>query len=335
MNLASIKFILIFLLLSLNKIQLCASDVYNIVYVHMGKELPTYSIDSVKQARLFNPECNIYFLVEDSLTTYLKSQLNADNIFVISIETLNQSPEHSFFKKKFPQKQQFWIYTTERFFVLQELIKQKKLKKVFHLENDVMLYCNLEEMLPIYEKFYSGKMGLTLDFDDRCIPGFVYIDELKPLDQLINFIYSKKYSKNENDMKLLASFQKHHSDYVLTLPIITSNYSNKFVLKNEKNKRVRKNNIYYQCFDEFKSIFDAAALGQYLGGTHVEKKPGFINETCCFNPSLLKFSWEKDDQGRWVPYMILDGEKTKINNLHIHSKQLFKFYSLNPKCGKF
>ena len=85
---------------------------------------------------------------------------------------------------------------------------------------------------------------------------------------------------------------------------------------------------YYNNIEAFQSIFDAAALGQYLGGidpNNGPSSPGFINESCVFNPSLLSYEWINDDRGRKIPYIIFSGEKYRINNLHIHCKNLILF----------
>jgi hypothetical protein len=83
-------------------------------------------------------------------------------------------------------------------------------------------------------------------------------------------------------------------------------------------------------FEKFHSIFDAAAIGQYLGGTdpwHGHSNPGFINESCVFNPTNFKFLWKKDEQGRKIPIIEYQNQQWKINNLHIHSKNLSQFKS--------
>ncbi|MDZ4124685.1 MAG: hypothetical protein U1E02_10985, partial [Hydrogenophaga sp.] len=55
--------------------------------------------------------------------------------------------------------------------------------------------------------------------------------------------------------------------------------------------------------------------------------PGFITSQCLFNPSRLQFEWKVDTENRKVPYLIFGKEKYRINNLHIHSKNLKLFLS--------
>jgi len=71
-------------------------------------------------------------------------------------------------------------------------------------------------------------------------------------------------------------------------------------------------------------------MGQYLGGIdpiHRNSAPGFINETCVFNPSHLTYVWWCDNKGRKVPFALYKGNLHKIANLHIHSKRLYEFNS--------
>ena len=160
---------------------------YSIVFVHIGPNVPNYSVDSVKQARLFNPSCPIYMLLEKQEIQKVEMNYKELNIEFISLESLKESNQHSYFKKTFRRKNPFWVFTTERFFYLQEFIEQYKLQNVFYLENDLMLYRDLRELLPDFCTLYDKKLGVTLDADNRCIPGFVFISSNEPLNKLIDF----------------------------------------------------------------------------------------------------------------------------------------------------
>jgi hypothetical protein len=89
---------------------------------------------------------------------------------------------------------------------------------------------------------------------------------------------------------------------------------------------------FWKHFDQFGAIFDAAAIGQYLGGVDPRNAggadtAGFINETCIFDPSGYQYRWRTDSQGRRVPCAIDEGREYRVNNLHIHSKDLERFVS--------
>ena len=109
-------------------------------------------------------------------------------------------------------------------------------------------------------------------------------------------------------------------------------YVKDLTLKSASGHTVINKYLYCNHFEKFDSIFDAAAIGQYLGGVDYRlanetNGPGFINESCIFNPSLLRYEWHPDKQGRKIPYVIFGKTKCRINNLHIHSKKLEDFYS--------
>jgi hypothetical protein len=84
-------------------------------------------------------------------------------------------------------------------------------------------------------------------------------------------------------------------------------------------------------FEKFDSIFDPAAWGQYVGGTQNEG-PGAkpldhdISRMLIANPTF-DVIWKEDEEGRRIPYFTYHGKDVKINNLHIHSKNLYKYTS--------
>jgi hypothetical protein len=306
----------------------------SIAFIHLGPTLPDYLATAITQARLFNPTLNIYLVAEPSALSSLPLELENAHITPISTAMLRKSHLHKRFQKKSRLdkhfREGFWMFTTERFFYLADLIQQYKLRSVFHLENDVMLYTDLKELLPIFTKSYRNKIGATFDNDERCIPGFVYIPTSTPLNCFIRFIMQHLKNKT-NDMQLLGQFQKKcQGKWIQHLPLFIPHYADDHPLVSTNGMKGSNKIDFFQSFEAFRSIFDGAALGQYLGGIDPRNgisTPGFINEACIFNPSHFEFKWEKDSQGREVPMMIYKSCQCKINNLHIHSKELFKFKS--------
>ncbi|MEI6242401.1 MAG: hypothetical protein WCP39_03235 [Chlamydiota bacterium] len=299
----------------------------SIVFIHIGPEIPLYSKYALQQAHLFNPDCKIYFVCNAKATKPFEIP---SYITCISCESLKRSDEHKKFLAKstldVSQRKGFWRAASERFFYLHELISQYNLQNVIHLENDVMLYVELKTILPTFEKLYPT-LGGTFDHDLRCIPGIVYISNEKSLYKLIQYM-AHHAKKGRNDMDTLSFFQREVGrDSIQNLPIIMKEYVEDHLALNQ--------DIFAQHIQDFGSIFDAAALGQYLGGIdprNGESKPGFINETCIFRPSFLKIEWIQDERGRKVPYASYhDGKKFRINNLHIHSKNLSKFLSIGEE----
>lgn len=78
----------------------------------------------------------------------------------------------------------------------------------------------------------------------------------------------------------------------------------------------------------FRQIFDAAAMGQYLGGVDPRNNSsntvGFVNETCVIKYNKYDIFFESVN-GIEKPFLKVEGKTYPIFNLHIHSKNLKKF----------
>lgn len=296
-----------------------------VVFVHIGPELPPYLGAAVDQVRLFNPDTPIYVLASEAA---LKSSKEAFQAVCVPCETVPKGSLHEAFLKKTKLNKGFWTVTTERFFYLADLMQEYKLGDVFHLESDVMLYADVNQLLPVFKKHYGKTIGAAFDNDDRGIASIVYIPYLRPLNHFLEFINDGAKNKDSNDMVFLAQFkQKYLKQFVETLPITISDYVEEHPLVSPNGSKGSRPAEFTNHLAEFNSIFDAAALGQYLGGTHAEKQPGFVSEACVFNPSLFQFEWEKDEKERCIPFAVYKGKRWKINNLHIHCKNLKEFSS--------
>ena len=89
---------------------------------------------------------------------------------------------------------------------------------------------------------------------------------------------------------------------------------------------------------KFNSIFDTAAIGQYLGGIDPKNESGdttgFINEDCVVKYDKYKFKWIKNGK-YYFPHIIINEKIIPINNLHIHSKNLKNFRIDNPIVNNY
>ena len=255
-----------------------------------------YIHDNLEQ--LLELNFTIHLITEKKFFIKLKKYKN--KIKLIDSDKLN---DHNIDNKSSLSNERdgFWISTSKRFFLIYEYMKKYNIKNALHLENDVLLYNNMK-----YK--YENKIYLTMDSNDRCIPGIIYIPTYELLNNLI-----EKYDFNQNDMINLGNFYNNNKDIVNTFPII--------------NNSIEKC-IFNENFSNFKSIFDAAAIGQYLGGVDPRNQSGntigFINETCIIKYNNYKFKWFKNGEHK-LPYIEINNNYIPINNLHIHSKNLKKF----------
>jgi len=207
----------------------------------------------------------------------------------------------------------FWHLCSLRFFYIYSYIKSNNLCNCIHLENDVLTYIDFKN----FDKYIKqNKVYATYDCDNRVIPGLMFIPNYQAFEPII-----KNYNFNLNDMQNLALFDENT---ILPLPIFTNNYNNHKITK---------------LYNKFNCIFDAAAIGQYLGGVDPRNQNGdtrgFINETCIIKYNDYKFYWIINDKGLYQPHLLCNGNYIQIINLHIHAKSLNRFMADNPKETKF
>lgn len=301
----------------------------NLILCHIGKnKLPEYIYDCIYQFQLFNnkSDINYYLLTENSLIPRIEKHLKSMNINIeINIISLD-----SIIKKDTTDN--FWINTTLRFNYICEFMKQKNLSNVFHIENDVMLYRDLHELnnLLIEKKF--NNLTVVQDSETRAICSIVYIPEYRCLEKFITYkeIYCKT-DRNANDMYLMGAFKDK---------LTFHDYNNLI-----------------DTLDSDLGIFDGACIGQYLGGIdprNIQKigekedidkaielcdynnpSKNFVNETSIFKPDTVNFEYIIEN-GHKKYFMKTNHSYSEsniinayfINNLHIHSKQLYLFSSV-------
>lgn len=303
---------------------------YSLVYVHLGPKLPKYLPTAISQARLFNSTCPIYLIGNKEALD--KFDCTAQNVIPVTTESLPISKHHHYFIKKV-KLEGLWRYAIERFLYLDDFIQQYGLTHVFHTENDVMIYFDIGEKLPIFKQDYQGKIATVFDCDERAIPSFVYISDPIPFNKFSKYVAGHGLN-GTTDMALFAKFKDFYQTFCDNLPILIPAYAKDYPLTSLSKKSAKSPLPYTNHLDKFNLIFDAAAIGQFLGGIdpiHKNIKRGFVGEMSIFLTHRCQYQWVRDPQGRLIPYISYKEEKYPLANLHIHCKDLQAFYSLNEE----
>lgn len=285
----------------------------NFLLVHLGNVLPDYLIDNVRQIRLWNPTTKITLILSDCLVDD-----NIINIFKeYSVDLINPydikwSENHEHFSDKFHYYNEgfrdgFHKSTIERFFYLDSFLQQAKLTNVIHVENDVLIYFKFETFLP---KFNNYKLASCFDSRDRCVPGFFFIRESLYLDNMCRYI-AQKMDNFVVDMEIINHYREDCTQ-IKKLPL---NFDG--------------DPFYTDGFANFKSIFDGAAIGQFLGGIDPRNSGGistvgYISPDAGYKVNNWKIRDTRID-GKRVFYVESGDKNIRINNLHIHCKDLKKF----------
>ena len=281
----------------------------NIIIVALGI-IPEYLDDCINQINLTQKKHTIHLIKNRS------SNYTNDNCLITNVENIPISKKHSYFVKKSKLvnkkfRNYFWRYSTERLYVIDDYINAKNLNDIIHIETDVLLYQDLELIMPILKEF---DFACVRDSAIRVIGSIIYIKNKKVSEKISSI--ANDYI-NENDMIILHQIEKK-IDNTLCLPI-------------------GDHDIYK---DNLKYIFDGASIGQFVGGIDPRNKSGkimsFINNIKAFfnernavsfvnkNSKINVSEWEI----KWInsrPYKKINNDLIPIVNLHIHSKNLKKF----------
>lgn len=282
----------------------------HLILVHSGSEFPTYINDCIAQIRLVS-DIHVHVLIEHAFVSKIAPH---PNLTVVSLDTL---PE-DFFMKNYVQSCRldavfrggFWRATSLRFFYIHSYVKMNRLRDVFHIEYDNLIYQDFTKLLPAFQ---TKSMYCVLDAKDRGIASFVYWQDS---EAIVDFLLSclNAGARGENDMIALATHTHNNKENVGLLPIITPDYPGV-------------DTCYSERLSQFGALFDGAAVGQYIGGVDPRNAPGdtcgFVNETTVFRCDRATVTWRTDSSGLRRPY--LNGQP--LVNLHIHSKDLRRWMS--------
>lgn len=217
----------------------------------------------------------------------------------------------------------FFINASMRFFYIYAYLKQYNVSRIFHIENDVLLFYNVRVLDPYLEKNgFLDKLMIPFDSFQRNIASIVYIPDANVLGQIL-----QEYQPHLNDMQNFVAIFHQHPTWIDSFPIFV-----KGIQSGEEKDFVCSN---YSRFGGF--IFDAAAIGQYLGGVDPRNIPGdtvgFVNETCVIKYNYYGFRWKCID-GVFCPFLKLSANDHVVNhglleipifNLHCHCKDLNTF----------
>lgn len=280
----------------------------NIVLVNLG-ELPSYFGTCVRQIRKYF-DGSIYVCAE--VSPGLVSALGLTRV-TSGYENGPRSSEYSrasFMKSKYGD---FWDHTFKRLFILEDIINHYGLNDVIHIENDVLIYSNPNNInFPNYNCVAVNPVGPKYATYAYCLirrPHMLTELNTKNLERLAlghdHLLHS--YGEGMVNEMLIAGdlLNSGATDILPTLP-------------GGEHPQASSH------FDTCQSLFDGSAWGQYVGGIPANPTAGWMEPKRWVGEALLankySISWHQRE-----PYVVSQSQMIKLNNLHIHSKQLDKY----------
>lgn len=298
-----------------------------LAYAFIGP-LPAYSVDTVEQARkFFNGP--IYFIVSDYESKYIPLLQSNYNVTIVRYDTVIDHEFNRLIQETYSKfaivhglhgREKLFIYSFERFYILHSLMRQKGLTDVFFLELDNLIYDDPMNWLTSFQK---KDMAYTFEQKGRSSSGICYIKHADILRSCIDFFseYIRTDTGFIQEMWALYRFWETKQENIHFVPTHWSHSHGSVA-----------NFISAETYEHFelfnKTIFDGAGLGIYLGGLDPHHTGGRIEKNIhklqWYDIDYRKYTyeWRKDEQGRNIPYVFTGVEWIRINNLHIHSKDL-------------
>lgn len=332
------------------------------VLIHLGSALPSYFWDTVCQARRFYGGGLSVIVPDDSARLPEAKRFDCQSIPVSAFtgcEKIKRLNAVSFMPRYADGN--FWHAAMQRLFVLEEFMRRQAIDKCVHFENDVTLYHDPSLHEPLFTSLFKGGVAVTpLGPTHGCTAAYLYADTADSLgavtgEMLGLLLLGEKHllamtgAPMVNEMTLLSLIQAKNPQFVKSLPVMPKNpVSSPWLPRRSKGvfrpfarlldavcPRIRRElPPWGVCanVDLFKSLFDAASWGQYVGGTFQGGPAGAAFPHHWAGPDLLKrryeIVWHVDENDRRCPYVksrFGDEREWKLNNLHIHSKRIRDF----------
>lgn len=282
--------------------------------------LPKYIIECIHQIRCYFDK-DIYLITNQLDSPYIESLIKY-NIQIIDYNHVYSQEFNNIldlYRSKIcivnnlKGREELFIRSFERFFLLQNLMKNKNIEDALFLELDNLIYDNPENWLIEFQK---NELCYMFDNYDRCSSGLMYVKTQNSLTNLLSYILNYIATSNDflNEMTALYLYREQEPDKVQILPTLFASRTSIPEITCEK-------------YNNYYSIFDALAIGCYLLGIDTHHTNGVVETHkkavwCLIDYTNDQFKWEIDEQGRKKPYIWSGEQWILINNLHVHSKEL-------------
>lgn len=287
----------------------------SIILVHIGKNLPDYFEYCVKQIRRYFSgdvyiSCSSECLYDKDYREY--------NLIHLPIERYLNSTRMEEYNRTFMNKEEdFWNFTFKRLFVIEEIVKERNLNNVIHIENDNLIYTDPST---IDFSIYKDKVAVNPVGPKYGAYSYIFIPNNSSIKDLNDSnistlmegrdVLSKRYDEGGFVTEMLIAGELLYRKIVDALPTLPEGEGS--------------DNI-----GHFNSLFDGSCHGQYIFGIPSKPEPGWMEMKRYVGEAFIfkKYDviWMPNKNGHKEPHIVDNNNGMwKLNNLHVHSKQLWK-----------
>jgi hypothetical protein len=299
------------------------SKTVNIALVHIGGDIPSYLLESIRQIRVwfrgpvFLVVVNAKRRADNSIFSRVRRRvvlsILARRFGLTLITQLSKSvrlTEQMRAAEILAVYGRHYVHAMQRLFVLEAAMHNSIQGPVIHIENDVMIYCDPTQMKwpdigiyinPVSDEFATWAFAYLSSASVLADVNRQHMELLRLGDKSLLARYGHD---NVNEMLFAGEFVR--CGLLKPLPTLPT--------------------------EGVAMLFDGSAFGQYAGGTH-ESPPGWAERGRYVGEALLDrkidLAWRTDELNRKYPVCLdlINKTETRLGNLHIHSKRLHEFKS--------
>jgi hypothetical protein len=220
----------------------------------------------------------------------------------------------------------FWRFTCERFFVLEDAMRELGIDRCLHLESDNLLYVDPATLEPWLTSTYGREIASCPVTDDEDTGGVLYVGSLAALEafneRLLELValgpaglLARYGGPMGNDMRMLYLLRVEF-DLARALPTTMAAATRTGA----------------------PAVFDPASYGQWVDGTPQTAGVPFAGDHHIVGRAFLageiEVGWDAQRRAPWVRAITNTGVATNpavaLANLHIHSKRLTLWTTPRP-----
>lgn len=287
-----------------------------IILVHLGaRKIGKVLEDCIAQLkRTQTNDTTIYLYVDD--VTSVEDVKGLEYVTLVTPNTVPKTAMHNTFSHTSRHNNSwyygYWQLCSRRFCAIHDVAEHFQLKHFFHIETDILLYYPVTSILPVLVS-KNVNIGMTLLSDSLVVPGIIYYQDSIASQRVASYIASRA-STGINDMQVLGNMCNDTSvnRYIFPLPVVPAGYCSD------------PKNLWSRDQAEFGCVFDGAALGQWIGGVdkvcNIEPFDApYVNTQASYKFVHANITWDELHR----PYV----NGVPVFNLHVHSKQLYRWCS--------
>eukprot|EP00808_Paulinella_micropora_P016884 g23050.t1 len=262
---------------------------------YRNHHVPPYVLDSLHQARFWNPFCDIFFYSESTESIASLKIPSSLRVIKVSDDGQRQSSNSSLFDHLQSSHRGLYVHSLQRLFSVRSLMTKESVGDAVLIECDNLVYVDFSVIIPKLRAMYpSPYLAATKLTDKEFSASVLWISSVEAINSFIKWYEEGNGKTLSNEMFMLGAYAK------------STGY-----------------------------VFDSASYGQYLDGTESKRIPEtwssrehvlgrfMTNEGVYPHVAFMNYSVNHS-----IQIIVLQPGGVRLANLHVHTKRTHRYLSV-------